>query len=306
MTRKSSLQLTIEALTPADIPAAMELKDALGWNQTEGDWERFLRLAPDGAFKLVSGDELCGTAMAFVFDEVCWIGMVIVKEAYRGQGHGNLLMQRCLEHASARRCTLVQLDATKDGVSLYARLGFKPAHLVGTCRGRIVVPPDAPGAGRTGADGPLSVAPVRPNDLAELAALEAEALGASREPLLRELVADPGGRGCGGTVCRRASGELAGFLLHRPGHHSIQIGPLIARDGEAAAALLETTLHGLCARSPACDVSLTVPLYSRIMPGELRRWGLPVTPRLTRMFRGWRRLQAREDMVYALSGPEKG
>jgi len=310
----------ITALRADDIPAAMALKNELGWNQTEEDWARFLRLAPEGTFKLLVGNELVGTALAFVFDDVCWVGMVIVRQAYRGQGHGNMLMQRCLEHAAARRCTLVQLDATSDGVSLYARLGFKPEYLIGTCRGRIVPPEGAEGLGSAeslergeGAES-LELAPVCAGDLPELAALEAEALGANREALLRELVGGlPAGRragqvapGRGGMVCRGSSGELRGFLLYRPGHHSVQLGPLVARDEAAAAQVLRAAFREICGRSPECGVTLTVPLYNQAMLGELRRWGLPVTPRLTRMFRGRKRLQAREDMVYALSGPEKG
>jgi GNAT superfamily N-acetyltransferase len=365
-------ELAVEALKTDDIPAAMELKNVLGWNQTPEDWQRFLRLAPEGAFKLLVQGRLAGTALAFVFDDVCWIGMVMVAEAYRGQGHGKMLVQSCLEHAATRRCTLVQLDATRDGVSLYAHLGFKPTHLVGTCRGRI----EPPEGGHVRSDSSaglgvtarrrgepvqrgetaevvagLRLTPIRPGDLAEVAALEAEALGVNREALFRELVGgesaghpaggraaggrasgghptggraggarDAGGRDStgrvadpgllssqgGGMVCRSPEGELTGFLLNRPGYHSVQVGPLIARDDVTAAQLLRATLGEICARSPECDVTLAVPLYNEAMLGELRRWGLPVTPRLTHMFRGRRRLQAREDMVYALSGPEKG
>ena len=311
----------ITALTVEDIPAAMALKNELGWNQTEEDWARYLRLTPEGTFKLSIGGELVGTALAFVFDDVCWVGMLIVRQAYRGQGHGNMLMQRCLEHAAARRCTLVQLDATSDGVSLYARLGFKPEYLVGTCGGRIVPPEEEAEAAEGGKGlergeglGRLELAPVCAGDLPELAALEAEALGANREALLRELLLGlrvgrrtaAVARGSGGMVCRGSSGELRGFLLHRPGYHSVQLGPLIARDEAAAAQVLRATFREICSRSPECDVTLTVPLYNHAMLDELRRWGLAVTPRLTRMFRGRKRLQAREDMVYALSGPEKG
>jgi GNAT superfamily N-acetyltransferase len=306
--------VTISALTADDIPAAMTLKNELGWNQTPEDWARFLRLAPDGAFKLVVEGELAGTALAFVFDEVCWIGMVIVREPHRGHGHGNMLVQRCLDYAASRRCTLVQLDATKYAVSLYARLGFKPDQLVGTCRGRIVPPEGGTEAENlTEAEARregLSLAPVSRRDLEELAALDSQALGADREPLIRELVI---GRGAGeparatrGTLCRSPSGELEAFLLCRPGYQSVQVGPLIARDELAAAEVLRAAFREICGRAPQCDVTLTVPLHNQGMLAELRRWGLPVTPRLTRMFRGRKRLQAREDMVYALSGPEKG
>jgi GNAT superfamily N-acetyltransferase len=328
MQLEASPESSVEALTAEDIPDAMELKNALGWNQTPEDWERFLRLAPEGAFKLRVAGQLAGTAVAFVFEDVCWIGMVIVAETHRGRGYGNLLMQRCLDHAASRRCTLVQLDATRDGVSLYARLGFRPSHLVGTCHGRIVPPVDelvaageprqgaprrgaavgrAAGAGGAGNPNASSsghtLTPAGRRYLQEIAELEAEALGTNRQALLRELVEPEGPRGL---VCHGPSGQLLAFLLYRPGHHSIQIGPLIARDEGAALVTLQSAFREICGRNPACDVTLSAPLYNEAMLAELRRWGLPVSPRLTRMYRGRQRLQAREDMVYALSGPEKG
>ena len=51
---------------------------------------------------------------------------------------------------------------------------------------------------------------------------------------------------------------------------------------------------------------LTVPVYNAGMQTLLRDYGMHVEPRLTRMTRGRKRLHAREDLVYALSGPEKG
>jgi hypothetical protein len=53
-------------------------------------------------------------------------------------------------------------------------------------------------------------------------------------------------------------------------------------------------------------VILTVPMNNSGIQKLIRSSGLSVDPRLTRMARGRKRLHAREDMVYALSGPEKG
>ena len=40
----------IRLLGAGDLPAAMRLKEAAGWNQTEEDWLRLLRLEPRGCF----------------------------------------------------------------------------------------------------------------------------------------------------------------------------------------------------------------------------------------------------------------
>ena len=43
-------ELEIRLLSESDIPAAMKLKEAAGWNQTENDWRCLLRLEPHGCF----------------------------------------------------------------------------------------------------------------------------------------------------------------------------------------------------------------------------------------------------------------
>jgi hypothetical protein len=43
---------SIHLLTERDIPGAMRLKEAAGWNQTEDDWLRLLKLEPSPIFSL--------------------------------------------------------------------------------------------------------------------------------------------------------------------------------------------------------------------------------------------------------------
>ena len=292
------MDIEIRSLREADIPRAMELKNALGWNQTPEDWLRFLRLSPGGSFKAVRGGQLVATAMACVFDGVCWIGMVIVQEDCRQQGVGRQIMARCMQYSAERNCSLIVLDATRDGVSLYGRLGFRPEFLVATARGRI----STHTGGAPGLD-QLEIRRIEARDLEAVVSLEAGALGAVREALFYQLLRQYPGRGF---VCHNREGELTGFILHRPGFHSFQVGPLIAVDDETAECLLRAAFANLCAGGGETPVILTVPMYNQGMQRLVRAWRLSIEPRLTRMTRGLKRLHAREDMVYALSGPEKG
>lgn len=292
------MDIEIRTLTETDIPQAMELKDSLGWNQTPEDWQRFLSLSPEGSFKALRGQELVGTAIAYVFDKVCWIGMTIVKEGCRHQGVGREIMKRCLEHGAQTGCSLIVLDATRDGVSLYGRLGFRPEFLVGTVRGKV-----SRKAGQTDIHPDFNIRRIEVKDLDQIVSLEACALGAVREALLYQLVKQNPGRGF---VCNNSEGSLEGFALHRPGFHSHQVGPMIARSDEAAELLVQAAFADLEPSGTTASVMLNVPMNQAGMQKIIRTWGLKVEPRLTRMFRGRKRLHAREDMVYALSGPEKG
>ena len=79
----------IRVITPADIPAAMRLKETAGWNQTEADWRNVLQLAPDGCFGIDVDGELAATTTAVHYgSELAWIGMVLTHPASSGQGPG--------------------------------------------------------------------------------------------------------------------------------------------------------------------------------------------------------------------------
>jgi GNAT superfamily N-acetyltransferase len=292
------MQIDVQLLTEADIPRAMELKNALGWNQTPEDWRRFLLLSPQGSFKALRGKELVGTAVAYIFDRVCWIGMLIVKEGCRHQGLGRELFRRCLDYSARQECGLVLLDATREGVSLYGSLGFRPEFLVGMSLGRIgagTVPPAM--------HPDSSIRRIDPEDLDAIVSLEASAQGAVRRELLDLLLRQNPGRGF---VCFDRQGKPDGFVLYRPGFHSHQVGPMIAANDGVAEDLLRAAFSDLLGTGGEAAVALTVPVNNSGMRETLRKWGLSVEPRLTRMSKGRKRLQAREEMVYALSGPEKG
>ncbi|MGH9754751.1 MAG: GNAT family N-acetyltransferase [Blastocatellia bacterium] len=85
-------------MTPADIAAGLALTRAARWNQTERDWEMFLRLSPEGCRVAVMDERVVGTvATARYEDRFAWIGMVLVDPAERGHGIGSRLMAEALD-----------------------------------------------------------------------------------------------------------------------------------------------------------------------------------------------------------------
>jgi hypothetical protein len=55
-------------MTAADIPQAMQLKDAAGWNQTCADWLRFLSANPEGCFVADIEGRILGTSASIVYE----------------------------------------------------------------------------------------------------------------------------------------------------------------------------------------------------------------------------------------------
>ena len=83
----------IRLMRVADIPAAMWLKEAAGWNQTEADWANVLAMEPEGCWVEELDGEVVGSTTAICYvQDLAWIGMVLVAPAFRGRGLARGLM----------------------------------------------------------------------------------------------------------------------------------------------------------------------------------------------------------------------
>lgn len=113
----------IRILEPSDVPQALALSQAVGWNQTTADWSLVIEMNPAGCFAMdVEGSVVATTTSIRYGIELAWIGMVLTHPEFRGRGYARALMQSVLDHLSDVRT--VKLDATELGAPLYRQLGF--------------------------------------------------------------------------------------------------------------------------------------------------------------------------------------
>src|ERR1044072_1113078 len=222
------MQVEIRLLFESDIPAAMQLKEAAGWNQTEDDWRRLLLLEPNGCFCAINDGRLVGTTTTTTYgDELAWIGMVLVDPQHRRQGIAAKLMNVALSYLNGKAGT-VKLDATALGQPVYERFGFQVESLVERWSG----------AGNSrGRDDRLGV-----DSLNELLALDQMAFNADRSKLIGELikgtVVSPG-------LVRDVDGALSGYALARHGTRANYVGPVVAKDPQQVETLLDQVLSQL-------------------------------------------------------------
>jgi GNAT superfamily N-acetyltransferase len=215
----------IRLMTPADIPAAMKLKECAGWNQTEQDWANVLVLEPEGCWVWEEENILAGSTTAICFGkDLAWIGMVLVLPEFRGRGIARGLMEQALQFLQTRGVHCVKLDATDMGRPLYLKLGFEDEAVIERW-------------GRPAGLPPISASEAAPAPIAsadDIAELDTEALGTDRRPLLQQLLAAFPGRGF------RLPG---GYLMTRPGANADFVGPCVADSSQTARVLIEEALR---------------------------------------------------------------
>src|SRR5688500_1055052 len=106
----------IRALTAADIPAGQRLREQAGWNQSADDWHRLLAWDPAGCWVAeqdetdgMGGQVVATTTVTSYGNRIAWVGMVLVDEASRRQGIGQMLLTHALAYLERRGVQTIAL-----------------------------------------------------------------------------------------------------------------------------------------------------------------------------------------------------
>ncbi|MBO0662551.1 GNAT family N-acetyltransferase [Jiella sp. MQZ9-1] len=248
--------------TVALIPDAVRLSAKEGWPHRPEDWELIAAIS-DGVVAS-QGARIVGTAFATPFGKtVAMINMIIVDESMRGRGLGRRLVEHVMAAGGDREMRLV---ATQSGLALYEKLGFVRTGQILQHQGKAVAVP-----------APKETADARADDWDAIAALDRLACRADRHRLFERL------RAIGeAVVLRDDRGQVTGFALCRPFGRGVVIGPVVARDGEAAKRLIAAHLH----RHAGAFVRVDTPATSGLAPWLADHALSPVGGGITMTFRG--------------------
>jgi GNAT superfamily N-acetyltransferase len=263
----------IRILEAKDVPRALALSQAVGWNQTLADWALVIEMNPEGCFALERDEQLVATTSTIRYGtELAWVGMVLTHPEYRGRGYARALMGRALDHLSD--VATVKLDATEMGRPLYKKLGFADE-----CATERWIRPSQHRSlwsrlGNNAAFDQNSTEPRKP-------LLDKQAFGADRSALLNRLAQF------------ETASLLDAFAMGRAG----RFGPCVSRSGEAA----EQLARWFLSRHPNEEL-----LWDLFPENNLAEsLGFTLSRRLTRMTRG-RALTGNNSLIYAGAGFEFG
>lgn len=254
-------------LTGTDVSRAIDWAAAEGWDPGLHDAACFAAADPTGFFAGWLGDELVATISVVKYGtSFAFLGLYIVKPAWRGRGYGRALWDHALATADGRTVGLDGVVAQQDN---YRRSGFVLAY-------RNV---------RYGG----SVAPARPLDprivsvsrvgFGELACYDRAFFPDARDHFLRAWIAQPGAT----ALALVRDGVLAGYGVVRPSRNGFKIGPLFADDPRDAEALFDA----LAAHAPpGRDLFLDVPEPNAAAVALAQRHGMSPVFETARMYAG--------------------
>ena len=279
------MNLRLRVMTFEDIPEAMRLKEAAGWNQTAADWARFLSATPEGCFVAEYHGDVIGTSATIIYEgRFAWIGMVIVDEQYRGQGIGTTLLEHIIRFLDLQRVPTMKLDATPQGRPLYEKFGFISEYDIERWM-----------LNRTVKENALENGPV---SIEEILRIDRDIFGANRSGLLYSLAQEAPHL----ALLDQQEGKNTGYSFGRLGSRADHMGPWVARDEDVAERLLNLFLIRSSRELIFIDCLRLNPWAVPLVKAR----GFELSRPLTRMFRGTNRYAGQIELLCASLGPEFG
>jgi GNAT superfamily N-acetyltransferase len=229
------------------------------------------------------GNAIIASAVGTAYGDIGIIGNVIVHASHRARGLGRAVMEAELEWLRQRGVRIVELDATHHGRPLYEKLGFvqrAPSWMLIETVGRLLA------QRKPAAETEAVTVELSASNLGSVAALDRQAFGGDRMPLLAAVLAQDGMRGWGMGDVR---GAVSGYIFARPTERrtaGVRIGPWIAQSPEVALQLLRhavMSLAHLTEGNHEAPLLASVPGASTVVTGCFEDHGLPLVPDDVRM-----------------------
>ena len=272
----------LRPLVPADAAACTRVSQSRGWLHGEAEWRMVLEQGEGLGYE--QDGRLEGTVVLTRYGQnLATIAMMVVTPGLGRSGLGTQLLEAALEAAGA---ATVFLYATDMGHALYQRHGFVDAGATARLLGPFAGKPPR----RT------DIRHLRRADHPAVVALDERAQGAPRPGLIAWHLANSDA----GLVAER-DGEVVGFGLSRDALGRRMVGPVVARDEDAAI--------GLCS---ALAAGATLPVRVDVAPGErgLLAWGraagLALVETNALMVREGRALPGERGLIRALASRAHG
>jgi len=276
----------VEKMFPKDFEFAARLSNTMNWDASEEDFEFNAKLEPEGCFVLYSDSEKVGITTAISFDQVGWLGNVIVSEEHRGKGGGLLMVEKAMEYLTNKGVKTIGLYSYVDRIPFYAKQGFRFDSKFVVMKGK--------GFSRSTK---AHVRAFTANDEQLIFDMDRLCFGGSRSRLLEPILNDPA------NLCyvRADTGQLFGFAVAKVIDEVSEVGPLVCRreHSDVATDLLFTILSKL----EGCEVSLCIPEKEAGILKLLKQHGFREHLILARLFRGTPIIN---DYIYIAESLERG
>jgi len=223
---KTSIQ-TLDKLGKQDIPGLIDLSTSVGWDYDQDEITTILSSGTIYGHKNKEGKIVSSAAIVEYDSLVASIGMVIVRDEYRGLGLGKTATEKCIESVKGNKT--VMLIATDAGKPMYEKMGFISIDTVHKYLCDSFIPFRA-----IDFHSSSSIRDFNEEDIPQIIMLDNNAFGDNRKSFLLNRIK----QATKVLVVRNADADLVGFGMVISGSENLLLGPIVAPDAETAYLLI--------------------------------------------------------------------
>lgn len=269
-----------------DTQGLIHLSASIGWDYDEHDIQTIMSAGTVWGHRNDQGEIISSAAILPYRSGLSTIGMVIVDSRYRGLGLGKAVVQACM-NAVGHNDTIM-LIATEEGKPLYEGLGYHTVTYVNklvctNCNSSILI----------GNRSQCRVLPMQEEHFNLVRELDQAAIGADREIFLAARMK----QAKQSVIVQDSEGNLLGYGLAVKGPKYVVLGPVIALQQEAAAAVIHFLAESNQGKLLRIDVPEEQPGFIRLLEqaGFTRGTHPPV------MIQNAEQLPARNNTLYGIA-----
>ena len=270
-----------------DFPFAVQLANVINWNMTLEDFGLMMKVEPQGCFVLFQDQERIGIATSVSFGKAGWFGNLIVKEGFRSEGAGGLLIRHAIDYLKKKGVKTIGLYAYPHLVEFYGSFGYKSDIDFLVLKGKV--------AFHAATKKMLKAAKYQ--EVPRIIDFDRQCLGVNRKKLLELILLNKR------NLCYVSTkkSEITGYIAAKTYDEMVEIGPLICTMNHAknAVLLLKTMLNQL----NGLKVFTCIPKKETNLLNLLHKAGLKEDFRVVRMFLG---PAIAKNCIYSAESLERG
>ncbi|SDX31924.1 Acetyltransferase (GNAT) domain-containing protein [Marininema mesophilum] len=275
----------LDKLSLEDIPKLIDLSSSVGWDYDKQVINTIMSVGHVYGHRTKQGDIISSAAIIPYDNQVASIGMVIVNEKYRGYGLGQEITQHCVNSVSKE--VTIMLIATKEGESLYKRLGFQTV----TCVHKLLSDSYTPHSPvHESLD--YCILPLDDSHFNEVLALDQSAVGVNRGLFLKTRIR----QAKQGLVVRGKNGILLGYGLGIEGPVNMILGPIVAINKDVASYIIHNLAKGYQGK-----IRIDVPDKQHSFLKYLEQCGFKKVSRPPVMIKNSNQLPERKNLLYGIA-----
>lgn len=281
-------KLSIRIADPNDINFWMSLIEVVGWDNTKADIKRSLILEPEGCFIAKINSQDVGIVNSFLYGKIGWIGNLVVKPEFRGNGIGEELMKYAINRLKCKGAESIRLDSVEKAISLYKRLGFQHEwrSLRYICKSEN--------------RNTENVSLIKPSELNEIFRIDKKYCGYDRQKFLKTIRKEfP-------QLCYKFSikGKISGYIMARFLNNSFKIGPWVCNPKTPIQA--EQLLFAVMKQAERYELKVGIPEPNKNAIGIVEKNNFIQLPSSYRMCLGDYKSLGKIEGIFGIGSPDKG